>query len=501
MADATLQQFVLMPRRGLRDRVMLDPLLRPDQAPKPLAAMAVARGVGRSERRAPHHIRIIHSIHEDGLKLAEMSHEAVFNLRTTLPGVRVVPVVHYRTAQRPRLGIAEAIKTAGRASGNLQIVIKAADGGAPLAGAKVVAFTDFAARQGAEGMSNSRGVVRLGRNRSRLSLERLYIYPPHSYWGHYAENVRLSDGDSFQLPRIDLGVPDFLTLLYGGYPADAGTGVKVGVIDTGIALDHPDLKVAGGKNLVSGEPSNDFGPSADHGTHVAGIIAARGAPPTGKRGVAPETTLYSYRVFGKGAETATNYDIARAIDQAVIDECDLLNMSLGGGARDPAVEESVNEAYQAGTLSICATGNDYHKPVSFPGALQQVLAVTALGQRGTFPKDSVEAGDIEAPFATSNKDRFIAAFSNIGQEVALTGPGVGIVSTVPAQDYAAMSGTSMACPAVTGCAAAILSQQPNLLQMHRDEARTQAFTKAILVKALLQGFAQNDASLEGHGLL
>jgi hypothetical protein len=59
----------------------------------------------------------------------------------------------------------------------------------------------------------------------------------------------------------------------------------------------------------------------------------------------------------------------------------------------------------------------------------------------------------------------------------------------------------MACPAVTGCAAAILSQQPNLLQMHRDEARTQAFTKAILVKALLQGFAQNDASLEGHGLL
>src|SRR5262249_24363126 len=123
-----------------------------------------------------------------------------------------------------------------------------------------------------------------------------------------------------------------------------------------------------------------------------------------------------------------------------------------------------------------------------------------LGQRGTFPKDSVETGDIAPPFASSNRDRFIAAFSNVGQEVALTGPGVGIVSTVPARDYAVMSGTSMACPAVTGCVASILSQQPNLLGLPRNAARVQAFTKAVLIKALLQGFAPDDPSLEGHGL-
>jgi subtilisin len=298
----------------------------------------------------------------------------------------------------------------------------------------------------------------LGRNRSSVTLERLYIYPPHGYWGHYAENIRLSDGDSFGLSPIDLSVPDLLVALYGNYASNSGANVRVGVIDTGIAREHPDLNVAGGKNLVSGEDPADFGPSADHGSHVAGIIAGRGAPPTGKRGVAPAATLMSYRVFGKGAETASNYDIVQAIDQAVADQCDLLNLRLGGGARDPAVEESVNAAYQAGILSICATGNDYRKPVSFPAALQQVLAVSALGQRGTFPNTSVETGDVEKPFAAANNDRFIAAFSNIGQEVALTGPGVGIVSTVPAKDYAVMSGTSMACPAVTGCAAAILSQ-------------------------------------------
>ena len=139
--------------------------------------------------------------------------------------------------------------------------------------------------------------------------------------------------------------------------------------------------------------------------------------------------------------------------------------------------------------------------MSFPALLQQVLAVSALGQRGTFPNTSVEMGDIEKPFAAANKDRFIAAFSNVGQEVALTAPGVGIVSTLPERDYAVMSGTSMACPAVTGCVAAILSQQPNLLQMPRDQSRTQAFTKAVLVKAVLQGFTPDDASMEGHGLL
>jgi subtilisin len=496
-----VQQFILMSRRGVRDRALLDPLLKPDQQLKPLAVMTLARGVGKSVRNPAHDIRILHSIHEDGLKLAEMSPEAVFNLRATLPGVRVVPVVQYRTAHRPRYTIASIIKTPGRASGNLQLTIKDAGNGKPIAGANVVAFTDFANRQGLSGTSNASGMVLLGRNRVSVTLERLYIYPPHGYWGHYGESIRIADGDSFALPPINLSVPDLLATLYGGYARDAGAGVRIGVIDTGIALNHPDLKVAGGKNLVQGENPGDFGPSADHGSHVAGIIAASGTPPTGRRGVAPAATLMSYRVFGKNAETATNYDIARAIDQAVTDQCDLLNMSLGGGDTDPAVAESVNAAYQAGTLSICATGNDYRKPVSFPAQLQQVLAVSALGQRGTFPDTSVEMGDVEKPFAAANKDRFIAAFSNVGQEVALTAPGVGIVSTVPDRDYAVMSGTSMACPAVTGCVAAILSQQPTLLQMPRDENRTQAFTKAVLVKAVLQGFTPDDASMEGHGLL
>jgi subtilisin len=75
--------------------------------------------------------------------------------------------------------------------------------------------------------------------------------------------------------------------------------------------------VAGGLNCVTGEKDpNDFGDNGEgHGTHVGGIIAAKGTPPRGFRGLAPGVALRSYRVFGKGTEGASNYDIAKAIDQ------------------------------------------------------------------------------------------------------------------------------------------------------------------------------------------
>jgi len=117
--------------------------------------------------------------------------------------------------------------------------------------------------------------------------------------------------------------------LYPGGTLQSGKGVTVGVIDSGVATNHPDLSVAGGQNTVPGEKPGDFGDNGTegHGTHVAGIIAARGA----LKGVAPGVTLRSYRVFAKGGDNASNFAIAKAIDAGVADGCDLLNMSLGGG--------------------------------------------------------------------------------------------------------------------------------------------------------------------------
>jgi subtilisin len=209
--------------------------------------------------------------------------------------------------------------------------------------------------------------------------------------------------------------------------------------------------------------------------------------------LAPGVILRSYRVFGKNAEGASNYDIIKAIDQAAADGCDLINMSLGGGPSDDAIEE----ARAKGTLVIVAAGNEYHSPVSFPASDALAIAVSAMGRKGTFPKDSTEAGDVSRPYGKDRKN-FIAAFSNIGPELDLTGPGVGVLSTVPG-GYAPMSGTSMACPAVTGFAAKMLSMpgHRNILNMPRDQARSDAIAQALLQAAKSLGFGPR---YEGKGL-
>ncbi len=117
-----------------------------------------------------------------------------------------------------------------------------------------------------------------------------------------------------------------------------------------------------------------------------------------------------------------------------------------------------------------------------------------MGRTGTFPTSAAESDDVAAPFG-SDQANFIADFSNVGPEIDLTGPGVAIMSTVPG-GYAEISGTSMACPAVTGAAARSLAGSPIMAQT-RDAARSDAIVKALLATAKSLGFGPN---FEGHGL-
>lgn len=119
-----------------------------------------------------------------------------------------------------------------------------------------------------------------------------------------------------------------------------------------------------------------------------------------------------------------------------------------------------------------------------------------MGRVGTFPVGSEPEGDVLKPPAGKDKTHFIAAFSNIGPEIDVTGPGVGVVSTVPG-GYAIMSGTSMACPAITGAAARLLAASPTVLAMPRNEARSDAIAKLLFQAARSLGFG---AIFEGQGL-
>ncbi|HEX4795135.1 MAG TPA: S8 family serine peptidase [Humisphaera sp.] len=464
------------------------------------AKARISRGKGGSRFK----MKVLDSIHEDGAKLVEISAKDAQALRADEWGLRMVPEQFYQPAVQ-FYQVESRVKSATTATASARKVIvkvtSAADGSA-IPGANVVAFTNFATREGDGGVTSKSGTVTLSLPSGIPVLDRLYVYPANSFWGSLQIKLNLASTINVPLTPIDLAFEDSVRFFAHSGEPDDGNGVKVGVVDTGIALKHPDLKVLGGECTVPGEPANSYGPlGGDHGSHCAGIIAARGTPPKGIRGIAPGTALYSYRVFPKATPQdpeprASNYSIAKAIDRGAAQGCDLLNLSLGGGNPDPATEAAIQDARNAGCVVIAAAGNDDRKPVSFPASFDLCVAVSAVGRIGLFPAGSVDSGDVAAPFGTDKKN-FIAAFSNIGLELDATGPGVGIISTVPDKKYAVMSGTSMATPAVTGLAARLLAKNAAILNANRDASRADRIVRLLLQSCKSLGFGP---TFEGQGL-
>ncbi|HLR67719.1 MAG TPA: S8 family serine peptidase [Virgibacillus sp.] len=162
-----------------------------------------------------------------------------------------------------------------------------------------------------------------------------------------------------------------------------GKGVKVGVVDTGIDYEHPDLKsnYSGGYDLVDldkdpMETEEDEGMPTLHGTHVAGIIAADGD----LQGVAPDAEIYAYRALGPGGR-GTSVQVIAALEQAVEDGMDVVNLSLGNSVNGPDYPTSiaVNRAVEHGTSVVTANGNDGPKKwtVGSPATATKALAVGA----------------------------------------------------------------------------------------------------------------------------
>jgi len=225
---------------------------------------------------------------------------------------------------------------------------------------------------GAEAFTNSTGDATLAFAARPGVLERLYAFADRGFWSALRLSIPTSAAMQLDLTPIDLSQVHPLRHYFGEPALTQGSGVNVGVIDTGSG-PHPDLVITNGFNAVTGEVPTQFGDNGDlHGTHVAGIIGSRGSAPNGVRGIAPGVTLFSYRVFPKGSN-ASNFDIANAIDKAREQGCDLINLSLGrpaGGTApdEPLVRVALEDARAAGMLAIAAAGNDFRRGVSFPAA-------------------------------------------------------------------------------------------------------------------------------------
>jgi subtilisin family serine protease len=492
MAEPGRKQFIVLPLQGIR----VPALSTAAASGRFLRRLAMRPGPSRplSLPDAPGlELRLLDSVGEYGAKLVEIAPGALSALRAHQPSLRLVPLAYYHPAVTPRLRVESRVTAKTTVKIRLRVI--SSKGGAPVAGALVVAFTDFQQRVGAQGRTNAKGEVSLALGAASVRLQRLYVYPERDFWSALRKNLTVGEGSAVRLAPLLPAYVDCLRFFYGSASPKAGKGLKVAVVDTGVA-EHPDLDLDGGENTVVGEDKTQYGDNGlGHGTHVAGIIAAHGQPPAGVRGLAPAAALRSYRVFAQGSDSASNYAITKAIDRAVEDGCDLINLSLGGGPADEAIEAAIQHARGHGSLVIAAAGNDGRQPVSFPASYSLSLAVSAMGRKGTFPAGTTQGGDVASPYGRDRKN-FVAAFSNIGPELDLTGPGVGIISTWPG-GYAALDGTSMACPAAVGAAAAILTAHAELLGLPRDSSRSEALARAVQARARPLGFG---SLYEGQGL-
>ena len=486
MAGKTATRFIILPTRGFVASETTG-----SEALNTLFALQRPGLIALKQAVAPAlNVRVLSSLHENGPKLVEMTELQAFNLRKSNPGLRVVPEVRYQIARAPHVEVAfgkKAFPSANLTKLRLTVVLK--NGVAPVPDVMVVAFTNFAKGVGAQGKTNAKGQVSLALPATTKKLEKVYLYAEHTAWPMIVRNLLVSAGP-IALPAIDLAFADSRVKACGPFSAGDGQGVKIGVLDTGCG-PHSAIHVAKGVSAVFGDSDQDFTDTHGHGTHVAGVIAAHSPAFTG---IAPAGTLNVYRVFPRSGAGASNFDIGNAIDQAVADGCDLLNLSLGGGDMDAVTDEAIKAARAKGTICVIAAGNE-GGPVANPGAHPLAACISAMGFNGAWPKGATQDDDLTKP--AGKFKTYIAAFSNTGPEIDLTGSGCGIISTYPKERFAVMDGTSMACPCATGAIARRLAKAPAILGAARNASRADQIVQLAQADTKDLGFPP---SKQGAGL-
>lgn len=253
--------------------------------------------------------------------------------------------------------------------------------------------------------------------------EPVFRLPPYT-----VEAVFTSRAQSIDWGIEILGVPAL-------WKETRGAGIRVAVLDTGIAFSHLDLAgaVIEAKDFTGslGGPSDDNG----HGTHCAGVIGARDNE-VGVVGVANECGLLIGKVLnasGAGGSRGISNGILWAIEQ----KADIISMSLGSPLPDVSINASIEKALAAGIVVVCAAGNEGPNldTVGWPAQVEGVISVGAIDRR-----------------------KQVTRFSSRGRRLDVMAPGDNILSDIPPNNQAIMSGTSMACPHVVGIIALMLAK-------------------------------------------
>ncbi|MBI5859712.1 MAG: S8 family peptidase [Nitrosarchaeum sp.] len=221
--------------------------------------------------------------------------------------------------------------------------------------------------------------------------------------------------------------------------------VDIAIIDTGVNLTHPDLNVF--KNISFVKFTKTGNDDNGHGTHVAGIAAAKDDS-SGVVGISPGARIWAIKVLDRNGSGSLS-NVIKGIDYVTSNagSIEVANMSLGCQCISDAMNTAITNSVKAGVTYVVAAGNNAMDASAFsPANHPDVIAVSAIvdtdGKCGGFGSSTGYGLD----------DTF-ASFSNFGSVVDIGAPGVNIYSTWKNGGYNTLSGTSMASPHVAGAAA------------------------------------------------
>lgn len=293
-----------------------------------------------------------------------------------------------------------------------------------------------------------------------------------------------------------------------------GAGVRVAVLDSGIDAEHPDiapnLNLALSTSFVPGEDVNVRpGPFFNHGTHVAGTVAAADNA-FGTIGVAPEAELVAVKVLSEFTGSGTFAGVIQGIVYAASIQSDIINMSLGaaiprnctfetddGPVHFPAVacqelltavQRAINFAVQNGTTVIASAGNSSidaesdKSLIHVPSELANVIAISATGPLGwaVDPATNLDVPSFFTNFGQSHID-FAAPGGNVDFDLLASGLSCTVVLTRPcwvfdlvfstsSESWFWAAGTSMASPHASGVAAIIIGANGGDMHPHQVES-------------------------------
>ncbi len=246
---------------------------------------------------------------------------------------------------------------------------------------------------------------------------------------------------------------------------EGDSSVIVGIVDTGVNWMHPDLfpniwqnpnwrtdtkypgdsigwDFGGTNGTPDNNPEEDYPPPYEHGTHVAGIVAAVANNKIGIAGVAPKCKIMAVKASEKDLVDQNGEPYIVYGFEGIIYAADhgarVINCSWGGVGYSPYEQDVIDYATAKGALVVAAAGNDHSEEFQTPAYYRNVLSVAATDQNDN-----------------------AAYFTNYSYNVSVSAPGVNIMSTWGTDSYTELSGTSMASPCAAGVAALVASEHPN----------------------------------------